>query len=160
MLFARGSGLLPSHLQRMHPLESTAHWILFSCSPRSCAVARAMSQGRVGPLFDAMADDVTWRWMGVNQWSRTFEGKQVVVDKLFGGAAETLSPSSSVEVRCIHADGDCVVVEHTGRNEMPDGRRYDNNYCWVFRFEEGLIQEVREYMDTQLVTDTFGASAD
>jgi hypothetical protein len=29
-----------------------------------------------------------------------------------GGAAGTLSPSSGVEVRCIHADGDCVVVEH------------------------------------------------
>ena len=123
-------------------------------------VMDAMSQGRVGPLFDAMAEDVTWRWMGVNQWSRTFEGKQLVVATLFGGAAETLSPSSSVEVRCIHADGDCVVVEHSGRNELPDGRRYDNNYCWVFRFEEGLIQEVREYMDTQLVTETFGADAD
>jgi uncharacterized protein len=61
----------------------------------------AMSHSRVGPLFDAMADDVTWRWMGVNQWSRTFEGKQLIVDKLFGGAAETISPSSSVEVRCI-----------------------------------------------------------
>jgi ketosteroid isomerase-like protein len=110
----------------------------------------AMSQGQVGPLFAAMAEDVTWRWMGVSQWSRTFEGKQIVVEKLFGGSAETLSPSSSVGVCCIHADadGDCVVVEHSGRNEMPDGRRYDNNYCWVFRFEEGLIQEVREYMDT------------
>jgi ketosteroid isomerase-like protein len=36
---------------------------------------------------------------------------------------------------------------------------YDNNYCWVFRFQGGLIQEVREYMDTQLVTDTFGPDA-
>lgn len=118
---------------------------------------RAMAHGRVGPLFDAMAEDVTWRWMGVDQWSRTFEGKQTVVAKLFGGAAETLSPSSSVEVRCIHADGDFVVVEHSRRNELPDGRRYDNNYCWVFRFQDDGIQEVREYMDTQLVTETFGA---
>ncbi len=117
----------------------------------------AMSQGRVGPLFEAMAEDVTWRWMGVSQWSRTFEGKQTVVDKLFGGAAEQLSPSSSVEVHHIHADGDCVVVEHSGRNALSDGRRYDNNYCWVFRFQGGSIQEVREYLDTQLVTETFGA---
>ena len=116
----------------------------------------AMSHGRVGPLFDAMDEDVTWRWMGVNTWSRTFEGKQTVVDKLFGGASETLSPSSSVEVHAIHADDDCVVVEHSGRNELPDGRRYDNNYCWVLRFQRGLIHDVREYMDTQLVTDTFG----
>jgi ketosteroid isomerase-like protein len=123
-------------------------------------VMDAMSRGQVRPLFDAMAEDVTWRWMGVNQWSRSFEGKQIVMDKLFAGAAETLSPSSSVQVHFIHADGDCVVVEHSGRNEMPDGRRYDNNYCWVLRFEAGLIQEVREYMDTQLVTETFGPDAD
>ena len=120
-------------------------------------VMEAMSQGRVAPLFEAMAEDVTWRWMGVDQWSRSFEGKQTVVDTLFGGASETLAPSSSVEVHGIHGDGDCVVVEHSGRNELPDGRRYDNNYCWVFRFQGGLIQEVREYMDTQLVSDMFGA---
>lgn len=117
----------------------------------------AMAEGRVRPLFDAMAEDVTWRWMGVGQWSRTFEGKQSVVAKLFGGAEETLSPSSSVEVHFVHADGDFVVVDHSGRNELPDGRRYDNNYCWVFRFKDEFIQEVREYMDTQLVTETFGA---
>ena len=116
-----------------------------------------MSQGRIAPLIAAMAEDVTWEWMGVSQWSRTFEGKKSVVDKLFGGATETLDPSSRIEVRRIHADGDSVVVEHTGRNQLPDGRRYDNNYCWVFRFQNGLIQEVREYMDTQLVTETFGA---
>jgi ketosteroid isomerase-like protein len=120
----------------------------------------AMSQGRIGPLLDAMAEDVTWRWMGVSQWSRTFEGKQKVVAKLFAGATDTLDPSASVDVRCIHGDGDCVVVEHSGRNELPDGRRYDNNYCWVFQFAEGSIQEVREYMDTQLVTETFGADTD
>jgi uncharacterized protein len=120
-------------------------------------VMAAISQGRVAPLFDAMADDITWRWMGVNQWSRTFEGKQLVIDKLFGGATEAPDPSSSTEVRRIHADGDSVVVEHSGRNKLPDGRRYDNNYCWILRFQNGLIQEVREYMDTQLVTETGGA---
>jgi ketosteroid isomerase-like protein len=119
-------------------------------------VMSVMSQGRIGPLFEAMAENVTWRWMGVSQWSRTFEGKQAVVDTLFGGATDTLSPGSSVEVNFVHADGDYVVVEHSGRNALPDGRRYDNNYCWVFRFQNGLIQEVREYMDTQLVTETFG----
>ncbi|TPG82959.1 nuclear transport factor 2 family protein [Pseudomonas caspiana] len=124
---------------------------------RAHEVMGAMSQGRVAPLFEAMAEDVTWRWMRVNQWSRAFEGKQAVVDKLFGGATQTLGPSSSIEVHCIHADGDCVVVEHLGRNELPDGRRYDNNCCWVLRFQDGLIQEVREYMDTRLATETFGA---
>jgi ketosteroid isomerase-like protein len=53
------------------------------------------------------------------------------------------------------ADGDDVVVEHTGRNTTPDGRQYNNNYCWIFHFRDGFILEVREYMDTELVTETF-----
>jgi ketosteroid isomerase-like protein len=116
----------------------------------------AMEHGRVAPLLEAMAEDVTWRWMGVNQWSRTFAGKKLVGDTLFGGATDTLAPLSSVQVHRLHADGDYVVIEHSGSNQLPDGRRYDNNYCWIVRFHEGLIQEVREYMDTQLVTETFG----
>jgi hypothetical protein len=56
----------------------------------------AMGQGRVRPLFDAMAADVTWRWMGVKQWSRAIEGKQSVVDTLFGGnSGSSDSPMAS-----------------------------------------------------------------
>jgi ketosteroid isomerase-like protein len=116
----------------------------------------AMARADLGPFFDAMADDVSWRWMGVQTWSKTFEGKPAVVDDLFGGAVSSLDDSFSVQVHEIIADGDHVVVEHTGRNATPDGRRYDNNYCWVFTFGGGLIREAREYMDTQLVTETFG----
>ena len=118
-------------------------------------VMDAMARADLGPLFDAMADDVSWRWMGVSAWSKVFAGKQAVVDELFGGVAETLSDSFGVEVHQILADGDYVVVEHTGRNATPDGRTYDNNYCWVLTLRDGLIREVREYMDTQLVTETF-----
>jgi ketosteroid isomerase-like protein len=117
----------------------------------------AMSRGQSRAFFDAMAEDVRWRWMGVDRWSRAFEGKQAVADTLFGGSTDTLGPSSRLIVHNIHGDGDVVVVEHSGRNALTDGRRYDNNYCWVFQFQDGLIREVREYMDTQLVTETFGS---
>jgi len=120
-------------------------------------VMNAMSEGQVAPLLALMAEDVIWRWMGVGQWSRTFEGKRRVIDTLFGGAIDELGPGSRVEVAHVHADGDSVVVEHAGRNALPDGRQYNNQYCWVLRFEGDLIREVREYMDTQLVTETFGA---
>ena len=119
----------------------------------------AMARADLQPFFDAMADDVSWRWMGVRTWSKTFHGKQSVVDDLFGGAGEALDDSFSVEVHQIIVDGDHVVVEHTGRNATPDGRRYDNNYCWVLTFGGGLLREVREYMDTQLVTETFEGDA-
>ncbi len=116
-----------------------------------------MAEGRSLSFFDAMADDARWHWMGVRQWSRTFEGKQAIIDTLFSGSAETLPPSSSILVEGIHGDGDVVVVEHSGRDELPNGARYDNNYCWVIHLNGGFIKDVREYMDTALVTGTFGS---
>src|SRR5579859_7800296 len=89
----------------------------------------AMSEGSLGPLFDAMAEDMQWRWMGTDQWSRTFVGKEAVVNELFGAVKETLTPSFQVVVHRFISDGEYVVVEHSGRNTTPDGRRYDNNYC-------------------------------
>lgn len=122
-------------------------------------ILAAMGAGDLAPLFDAMADDVRWRWMGTDRWSRTFDGKAAVVGGLFAAVQETLAPPFSVTVHNVFADGDTVIAEHTGRNATPDGRRYDNNYCWVCRFQGGQLREVREYMDTQLVTDTFGPDA-
>ena len=122
------------------------------------AIMDALAQSDRAPLFDAMSDDVHWRWMGVSKWSKTFEGKIEVVGDLFGGVDETLS-DFGVEVHSIIAEGDHVAVEHSGRNETSDGRSYNNNYCWVLSFRDGRIVEVREYMDTQLVTDTFSEDA-
>lgn len=117
---------------------------------------RALGDGSRTALFDLFADDVRWSWMGVESWSRTFEGKQAVLDELFGGVDATLSDQQGVEVLAVTAGGERVVVEFNGFNTTPDGHRYDNRYCWVVTFRSGLISEVREYMDTKLVSDVFG----
>jgi uncharacterized protein len=119
-----------------------------------------LSRGNIEPFFEAMADDMRWTWMGTGRWSHTFEGKESVVNGLFGAVRETLSESFDVIPHHFIAEGDHVVVEHSGRNTTPDGRPYDNRYCWVCRFADGRLREVREYMDTELVTETFGAGTD
>lgn len=119
------------------------------------AVMDALTRSDKAPLLDAMAEEVRWRWMGTAEWSKTFEGKSEVVEQLFGAVEETLSDSGRTQVRNIIAEGDHVAVEHSGQSETPDGRRYDNNYCWIFTLSEGRITEIREYMDTQLVAKTF-----
>ena len=48
------------------------------------------------------------------------------------------------------ADGDIVVVEAEGDNVTKAGVRYDNDYCLVFRLEDGKIKEIREYCDLAL----------
>jgi len=54
------------------------------------------------------------------------------------------------------ADGDYVVVEARGDNVTKTGIRYDNDYCLVFRLENGKIKEVREYCDSVLTEQALG----
>lgn len=114
-----------------------------------------MSQGNLEPFVDAMAEDMRWTWMGTGRWSHTFEGKASVVNELLAAVKETLSQSFEVIPHSFIAEGDHVVVEHSGRNTTLDGRPYHNRYCWVCRFADGKLRELREYMDTELVTETF-----
>jgi uncharacterized protein len=53
-----------------------------------------------------------------------------------------------VEFRGFYADGDTVVVEERMSAVLANGRRYENDYCFVFELKQGLIERVREYMDT------------
>ena len=53
-----------------------------------------------------------------------------------------------IEFTALHADGDAVIIEERMRATLPDGRGYDNAYCFVFTLQDGRIRQVREYMDT------------
>ena len=54
-----------------------------------------------------------------------------------------------IAFRAVHADGDSVIVEERMRATLPDGRPYENDYCFVFVVADGRIKQVREYMDTR-----------
>lgn len=118
-------------------------------------ITQALAEGDHRPLLEALAADVAWRWMGVSAWSRTFEGREAVINELFGGVDDELASSGTSRLDHLYIDGNTAVVEHSGSNQTPDGRRYDNNYCWILNFKSGQIVEVREYMDTHLVNETF-----
>ena len=62
-----------------------------------------------------------------------------------------MSKAAEIDIafRAVHADGDSVIVEERMRATLPGGRRYDNDYCFVFVVEAGRIKQVREYMDTR-----------
>jgi ketosteroid isomerase-like protein len=54
------------------------------------------------------------------------------------------------------AEGDYVVAETKGDNVTKAGVRYDNDYCMVWRIENGRIKEIREYCDSALVERVLG----
>lgn len=115
-----------------------------------------LAVGNARPLVAAMADDFCWRVAGVGTWARTFAGKQAVIQELFGALSKRIEGGiKTIPLRFI-ADEDFVVVEARGDNMTNAGVPYNNNYCFVFRLVEGKLQEVTEYMDTELATAALG----
>jgi uncharacterized protein len=108
-------------------------------------------------LFTAsLAEDVTWVVTGQYSWSRTFTGKQAILNDLHGHVRSLLVERSRTIAHRFIADDDCVVVEAKGNNLTKAGARYDNDYCLVFRLENGMIKEVREYCDSILTEKALG----
>ncbi len=100
-------------------------------------------------LFVAsLADDARWVVTGQYSWSRTFTGKQSILNDLHGHVRSLLVERARTIAHRFIADGDHVVVEAKGNNVTREGVRYDNDYCLLFRLENGKIKEVREYCDS------------
>ena len=108
-------------------------------------------------LFIAsLADDAKWVVTGQYSWSRTFTGKQSILNDLHGHVRSLLVDRARTVAHRLIADGDHVVVEAKGNNLTKTGVRYDNDYCLVFHLENGKIKEVREYCDSVLTEKALG----
>lgn len=108
-------------------------------------------------LFIAsLADDATWTVTGQYSWSRTFTGKQSILNDLHGHVRTRLVERTRTIAHRFIADGDHVVVEAKGDNVTQEGMRYDNDYCLVFRLAGGRIREIREYCDSVLTEKALG----
>ena len=108
-------------------------------------------------LFVAsLADDAKWVVTGQYSWSRTFAGKESILGDLHGHVRSLLVERARTIGHRFIADGDRVVVEARGDNVTKAGVRYDNDYCLVFRLENGNIKEVREYCDSVLTEKALG----
>ncbi len=114
-----------------------------------------LSNGNYEPFFESMSDDIKWTWMGSKDLSKTFNGKNQVVNELWGSVKTTIVQPYKFLIKNIIAEGDYVVIEGIGQNMTIDGKLYNNKYCWVCHIVEKKLTEVNEYMDTELVTRTF-----
>ena len=111
-----------------------------------------LAQNNPRPFADALADDVRWITPGRSVWSRTFTGKQAVLNDLLGPVRAQLVERVRLTVHRILADGDHVVVEARGQATTRKGKPYNNEYCFLYRILDARIVEVTEYLDTELAS--------
>jgi len=133
--------------------ELTMHaWKIFSTRDRE-QIAALFTDGAewIAPEGNAtaVALDFTNHMVGAKQIAQFIA---VEFHKMFRDA--------TMQFRTIRAAGDIAIVEERMQATLSNGRIYDNDYCFVFEFEGGLIRQVREYMDTRRGWNmVFGANA-
>jgi ketosteroid isomerase-like protein len=117
----------------------------------------ADSANRSGTTFvDNIAEDVSWIVTGQYSWSGAYKGKDAILNGLLGHLRTLLTDRTRTVAFNFIAEGDYVVVETKGDNVTKTGDRYDNEYCMVWRLENGRIKEIKEYCDSALVERVLG----
>jgi uncharacterized protein len=117
----------------------------------------ADSADRSGTTFaDHLADDASWIVTGQYSWSHEFKGRDAILNGLLGHFRSFFAVRPRTVAFNFIAEGDYVVVEARGDNVTRTGQRYDNQYCMVWRIENGRISEIKEYCDSALVERVLG----
>jgi ketosteroid isomerase-like protein len=115
------------------------------------------SANRSGTTFaDNLAEDATWVVTGQYSWSHEFRGREAIQNGLMGHFRSFFAERPRTVAFNFIADGDYVAVEARGDNVTRAGMRYDNQYCLVFRIENGKIKQIKEYCDSTLVERVLG----
>lgn len=106
-------------------------------------VSEAFAKGDMTLAAPHLAADIRWNILG----EVPVEGREEVLEVV------KMTQLQSFPVITIHkviAEGDFVVIESSGEAKTLSGQPYNQQYCDIFRFEGGMLQEITTYLDTAL----------
>jgi ketosteroid isomerase-like protein len=110
-----------------------------------------LENGRTDAFFDHVAEDVNWTVMGTHPLAGTYHTKADFLTHTFGRLNKLLKEGVVLHVTNLLVDGDTAAVELESLSTALNGKPFDTRYCWVARFSNEIIVEVRAYLDSALV---------
>jgi uncharacterized protein len=111
-----------------------------------------LSNGKTNTFFDRIVDDVHWTVIGTHPLAGVYNSKADFLNHTFECPGRVLKEGSVVmKLDHIYVSGDTAIVEMTSTSTALKGRPYRQKFCWVTRLVDGLIVEVRAYLDSVLV---------
>jgi len=110
----------------------------------------AFARGDLEGGLVLLSDNIVFTIAGTTPFSGVIAGKDALRAHLqrFGASLE---PGAQMHVRELIAEGDVVVCLSEGTMRAKTGRDYNNTYAGVFRFADGQIVSVTEFLDTALI---------
>ena len=111
----------------------------------------ALNRGDVAFIVDAYAADGCVQTMGNTLISGVFSRDQVAASA--GGIFDVFPNGLTFTILNMVGEDDKVAVEATSVGEHISGQTYSNEYHFLFEFQSGKLIRLKEYMDTERVTD-------
>jgi ketosteroid isomerase-like protein len=106
-------------------------------------------------FFDHVVDDVDWIVEGTHPLAGHYHSKADFLAHTFEKLAKVLPKGTQLQTEHVLVSEDWAVVELHSLATAKNGMRFDNRYCWVCRFVNGMIVEVRAYLDSAIVARLF-----
>src|SRR5258708_35847988 len=114
-----------------------------------------LSKGNAEGFLGKLDDNVKFTVQGSTKYSGTCNNKHELLSKVLGPLSAQLEGGLTITPYNFIAEGDYVVMQANGKSNTKAGGTYNNTYCQIFRLANGKVQEVTEYLDTELVTKAF-----
>jgi uncharacterized protein len=112
-------------------------------------------QGDGAGFFEHVDDKVDWIVEGTHPLAGHYKSKSDFVAGTFAKLAKVLPDGAQLVVEHLIVKDDQAVVELHSLATAKNGLKFDNRYCWVCRFVNRTIVEVRAYLDSALVARLF-----
>ncbi|MCX7056458.1 MAG: nuclear transport factor 2 family protein [Pseudomonadota bacterium] len=118
------------------------------------AVLAAEGEANTEAFFASFSDDCVF-WMNGNSPASGPRQGLPALKAHFEIFMSLLVSGISMTVTNAVASGDWVVTETVGHANTRTGRSYNGTYCQLWKFKNSQIVEFREYLDTQLLGESF-----
>jgi ketosteroid isomerase-like protein len=111
----------------------------------------ALNKGDVDFIVETYAPDGCVQTMGNTLISGIFSREQIAASA--GGIFDVFPEGLTFTALSMVGEGDKVAVEATSEGKHICGQTYTNEYHFLFEFRAGKLLRLKEYMDTERVTD-------
>src|SRR6202162_3406671 len=118
-------------------------------------IFKGLEQGDGAGFFEHVDDKVDWIVEGTHPLAGHYKSKSDFIAGTFAKLGKVLPKGAQLHVEHLLVKDDQAVVELHSLATAKNGMRFDNRYCWVNRFANDKIVEVRAYLDSVMVKRLF-----
>lgn len=118
-------------------------------------IFKGLENGDGAAFFEHVADNVDWIVEGTHPLAGHYLSKKAFIEGTFTKLSQVLPNGAQLHVEDLLVKDNEAVVELHSLATAKNGLRFDNRYCWVVYFQDGVIVRVRAYLDSAMVARLF-----